>query len=418
MLTDRILITPGLRSGQPHMKGLQMTPKEKVLSRYPGAVRPGFYVFASKELWRAWASGPVAEAPGYLGDSWESAAKRVEEEEREEAEMPQILCGEQSEMFLGHKCGLPKSHANPHLYLRPDMYLSGDGMQVSPGGSPLCDDVKLEPQGESEPVLCKHCGLAIFRNTQRAPWRHHATGDSSCQTIFAAPKEGKPCVGGAHRNAIAEDGWEGDVSAPFPQLVVELPDMDEWEQLRRLAQDAGGEATEWRSPFLPGSAQRCAGVDTGDSYIYLNIDKDGSYHASTVETWKRLATYIAAANPAVVLKLIAQFHAALNESQQTKQKLAIICDQVMFTDSLGVQGSDFVVCRWCGGSSAPGRGSVDHKEDCLFADGVLGQSVSDAWEEVPQLKKELDSAQTELEQEKAESQRLREEIARLKENQR
>lgn len=44
------------------------------------------------------------------------------------------------------------------------------------------------------------------------------------------------------------------------------------------------------------------------------------------------------------------------ECAQFKRKLAVLFDEVNLRDSLGVPGSDFATCRWCGGGSYPGNG--------------------------------------------------------------
>ena len=69
----------------------------------------------------------------------------------------------------------------------------------------------------------------------------------------------------------------------------------------------------WRSPWPSGSTQKCAGVDAGDHYIFLNEGK--GYHEDTYDAWKCNADYIAAASPDVI-------QALLTELAESKKKLA------------------------------------------------------------------------------------------------
>ena len=65
-----------------------------------------------------------------------------------------------------------------------------------------------------------------------------------------------------------------------------------------------------------------------------------------------------------------------------KRQLAIICDEVVYTDSYGVEGSDFQVCRWCGGGSGPGGNPpFTHMDSCLFSMGILAGRVADVFQE-------------------------------------
>ena len=65
-----------------------------------------------------------------------------------------------------------------------------------------------------------------------------------------------------------------------------------------------------------------------------------------------------------------------------KRKLAVLFDQSCYSDSLGVEGSSFSVCRWCGGGSGPGGSSpFKHGLGCLFDDGELENRVADVWQE-------------------------------------
>ena len=80
-----------------------------------------------------------------------------------------------------------------------------------------------------------------------------------------------------------------------------------------------------------------------------------------------------------------------------QKKLAVIFDSAVYSDSLGVHGSDFSVCRWCGGGSSPGKGDFEHNDGCLMDDDLLEQKVKEVWEEVPQLEAELAEAQKRIE---------------------
>src|SRR6185312_2451049 len=85
--------------------------------------------------------------------------------------------------------------------------------------------------------------------------------------------------------------------------------------LEQRIKEAAEKATpgEWRSPWLPGSKQKCAGVEAvGSHYIVIHIDKDGSYHPDTVEMWKRDCAYIALASPANILSLLAEKDAEID----------------------------------------------------------------------------------------------------------
>jgi len=78
----------------------------------------------------------------------------------------------------------------------------------------------------------------------------------------------------------------------------------EREALKQLAEKVMPERP-WRSPWLPGSKQLCAGVEvTGSHYIYLNVDRTKDHHPSTVERWKDEAAYITAAQPEAILHLL------------------------------------------------------------------------------------------------------------------
>jgi hypothetical protein len=68
------------------------------------------------------------------------------------------------------------------------------------------------------------------------------------------------------------------------------------------------------------------------------------------------------------------------QNEELARKLAVIFDQSCYSDSLGVPGSDFTVCRWCGGGSSPGRGDFKHKDACLMDNDALEEKVSHVWE--------------------------------------
>jgi hypothetical protein len=87
---------------------------------------------------------------------------------------------------------------------------------------------------------------------------------------------------------------------------------------------------------------------------------------------------------------------AESKLSEAQRKLAVIFDAAVYSDSLGVHGSDFSVCRWCGGGSSPGKGDFKHNDGCLMDDGVLDQAVKEVWEEVPELRAELSEAHQEI----------------------
>jgi hypothetical protein len=101
-----------------------------------------------------------------------------------------------------------------------------------------------------------------------------------------------------------------------------------------------------------------------------------------------------------IRELIERIGTAEGERDEFKRKLAIIFDQSCYSDSLGVVGSDFSVCRWCGGGSGPGgKPSFTHNADCLMDDSVLEQKVQGVWNhdtevECYELTKELASQRT------------------------
>jgi hypothetical protein len=82
--------------------------------------------------------------------------------------------------------------------------------------------------------------------------------------------------------------------------------------------------------------------------------------------------------------------AELADASLLKKKLAVLFDNSCYGDSLGVDGSSFTVCRWCGGGSGPGGNpGFKHNDGCLFDDDALEKKVADVWEEVPELEAEL-----------------------------
>lgn len=78
------------------------------------------------------------------------------------------------------------------------------------------------------------------------------------------------------------------------------------------------------------------------------------------------------------------------ERDEIAKKLALLFDESCYSDSLGVHGSDFTVCRWCGGGSGPGGNpGFKHNAGCLLDDDALEAKVKYVWEEVPELEAEL-----------------------------
>lgn len=75
------------------------------------------------------------------------------------------------------------------------------------------------------------------------------------------------------------------------------------------------------------------------------------------------------------------------------KKLAVIFDEGCYSDSLGVHGSDFTVCRWCDGGSVPGGNpGFKHNDGCLLDDTALEEKVHAACDEkLRTLKSQLDA---------------------------
>lgn len=94
--------------------------------------------------------------------------------------------------------------------------------------------------------------------------------------------------------------------------------------------------------------------------------------------------------------------------KELRRWIAVLFDSVTYSDSYGVEGSSFSVCRWCGGGSGPGPSApFKHNRDCIFDNDDLEKRVQGAWEEVP----ELEAQVAKLESEKADHER---EVAELK----
>lgn len=151
----------------------------------------------------------------------------------------------------------------------------------------------------------------------------NAEDDFDYHTQLKAPIEGTRESRESHalKHQGCVDNPNGDnrcdeckgVSQP-PIAAAGSPWIDDLEK----AAEAAGDGCKWRSPWLPGSKQLCAGVENGDHYIFLNVDRDGSHHPDTIEMWKRYAGYIAKANPAAILELIKLVRAALPSPGETK----------------------------------------------------------------------------------------------------
>lgn len=74
--------------------------------------------------------------------------------------------------------------------------------------------------------------------------------------------------------------------SPEPHGVEEL-----LAELYRL--ESGVSPAPWRSPWLPGSKHKCAGVESvGSHYIVLHVDEQKDYHPDTIEMWKRDCEFI------------------------------------------------------------------------------------------------------------------------------
>lgn len=102
-----------------------------------------------------------------------------------------------------------------------------------------------------------------------------------------------------------------------------------------------------------------------------------------------------------------------SELAAATRKLALIVDGAVCSDSLGVTGSEFSMCRWCGGGSSPGKGDFSHNVGCLMDDDVLTAQVNAMWEQaeeslVDQLTDRAERAEAELAAATAQAALLRE----------
>lgn len=89
------------------------------------------------------------------------------------------------------------------------------------------------------------------------------------------------------------------------------------------------------------------------------------------------------------------------ELEEARKHLALIVDDAVYSDSLGVEGSGFSVCRWCGGGSSPGKGDFAHNHGCIFEDGKLEEMSAQVWEKaeeslLAQLEDRAESAEQKL----------------------
>jgi len=78
------------------------------------------------------------------------------------------------------------------------------------------------------------------------------------------------------------------------------PELEEIEKLAKECPNKG----PWSSPWLPGSKQKCAGVQSEDYYVFLNRDSDGLHHPDTIKRWKQEAAYIAQMSPSTVGRMV------------------------------------------------------------------------------------------------------------------
>lgn len=100
----------------------------------------------------------------------------------------------------------------------------------------------------------------------------------------------------------------------------------------------------------------------------------------------------------VALRQLRQVQAELEEA---RKHLTLIVDDAVYSDSLGVEGSGFSVCRWCGGGSSPGKGDFAHNHGCIFEDGKLEEMSAQVWEKaeeslLAQLEDRAESAEQKL----------------------
>jgi prefoldin subunit 5 len=81
-----------------------------------------------------------------------------------------------------------------------------------------------------------------------------------------------------------------------------------------------------------------------------------------------------------------------------ERKLAVIFDDVIYSDSYGVPGSSFSVCRWCAGGSGPGGNpGFRHNPNCLFEDGALESKIEEHWDRTTvRLEKDIEALQQQL----------------------
>ena len=148
--------------------------------------------------------------------------------------------------------------------------------------------------------------------------------------------------------------------------AVTLPDSYAWWPVEMLW---------WQ--FLHGATFAAAPIDDNDSVpqmheaLAIKADPFG----------KMVARELLAARERIA-SLTAQVATLESDAQQYKRKLAVLFDESTYSDSYGVEGSSFGVCRWCGGGSGPGGSApFKHNAGCLFDDDALEAKVRDVWDE-------------------------------------
>lgn len=75
----------------------------------------------------------------------------------------------------------------------------------------------------------------------------------------------------------------------------------------------------------------------------------------------------------------------MSDLGKTKAALAYLMDQLVYSDSYGVHGSEFAACRLCNGGGAPGVPLV-HEKSCPMA--CYGDVAQEWWDEREDERKE------------------------------
>lgn len=174
-------------------------------------------------------------------------------------------------------------------------------------------------------------------------------------------------------------------SMPF-EVVTILQTAKSAEEARAAIRELVPAPPADRPPADVGELERAARealrVGAGDWRVESNMRpniwaSDGpvasTNHEYRVDKLEARAKYIAAANPAEVLSLLARLSEAEArasraeaERDEARAGMAHILDNAVYGDSYGVHGSDFLACRFCTGGGAPGV-AMEHEADCPVA---------------------------------------------------